>query len=46
MHGRVRISFFGDMAFTVHRPEQPITLIVERGRVDGDVSLETALSST
>ncbi len=33
VNGRVRISFFGDMSFTVHRPAQPITLIVERGRV-------------
>jgi len=33
VHGRVRISFFGDLAFTVNRPPQPITLVVEAGRV-------------
>ncbi len=33
--GQVRISFFGDTTFTVNRPEQPITLIVECGRVVG-----------
>lgn len=31
--GRVRIHFFGDRRFTVNRPERPITLIVEQGRV-------------
>tara|TARA_R110002126_G_scaffold12416_10_gene54025 strand:+ start:906 stop:1931 length:1026 start_codon:yes stop_codon:yes gene_type:complete len=33
VHGRVRISFFGDTKFTVNRPERPITLVVEKGRV-------------
>jgi aminopeptidase len=33
VHGRVRISFFGDTAFTVNRPSRPITLVVEEGRV-------------
>jgi hypothetical protein len=33
VHGQVRISFFGDTQFTVNRPEIPITLIVEKGRV-------------
>jgi hypothetical protein len=33
--GRVRISFFGDTSFTVNRPDHPITLEVERGRVTG-----------
>ena len=42
VHGRVRISFFGDTNFTVNRPEQPITLIVERGRVTGTVDSTTA----
>jgi len=33
--GRVRIAFFGDASFTVNRPERPITLVIERGRVTG-----------
>ncbi|MBL4769914.1 MAG: hypothetical protein JKY61_01910 [Planctomycetes bacterium] len=35
VHGRVVIGLFGDMDFTVNRPENPITLIVEKGRVVG-----------
>lgn len=35
VHGRARISFFGDTSFTVNRPAHPITLIVERGRIAG-----------
>ena len=31
--GEVRIRFFGDTAFTVNRPDEPITLVVEDGRV-------------
>jgi aminopeptidase len=37
VNGRVRIFVFGDTAFMVNRPEQPITLIVEQGRVTGTV---------
>jgi len=33
VHGRVRITHFGDTTFSVNRPAQPITLVVERGRV-------------
>jgi hypothetical protein len=33
VHGRVRIAFFGDRNFTVNRPERPITLVVDQGRV-------------
>lgn len=33
VHGRVRIFVFGDTNFRVNRPAQPITLIVERGRI-------------
>ncbi len=33
VHGQVRIACFGDTSFTVNRPEHPITLVVERGRV-------------
>ncbi len=35
VHGRVVIALFGDMDFTVNRPEHPITLIVEGGQVVG-----------
>ncbi len=37
LNGRVRISVFGDTSFTVNKPAQPITLIVEKGRVSGTV---------
>ena len=33
VNGRVRIGVFGDTAFAANRPEQPITLVVEKGRV-------------
>jgi hypothetical protein len=33
VNGRVRIGVFGDTAFAANRPEQPITLVVQRGRV-------------
>jgi len=33
VHGRVRIFVFGDTKFTVNKPEHPITLVVNRGRV-------------
>jgi len=33
VNGRVRISFFGDTAFAVNKPVQPITLEVSKGRV-------------
>ncbi len=33
VHGRAKISFFGDRTFTVNRPPVPITLIIEEGRV-------------
>jgi leucyl aminopeptidase (aminopeptidase T) len=35
VHGQIRIFVFGDTTFTVNKPEQPITLIVEKGRVTG-----------
>ncbi len=35
LNGRVRLSLFGDTSFTVNKPEQPITLIIEKGRVTG-----------
>lgn len=31
--GRVRIFVFGDTAFMVNKPDQPITLVIEKGRV-------------
>lgn len=33
VNGRVRISIFGDTSFTVNKPAQPITLVVNKGRV-------------
>jgi aminopeptidase len=35
VHGRVRISIFGDTAFLVNKPARPITLLVSSGRVTG-----------
>jgi hypothetical protein len=35
VNGRVRIFVFGDTAFMVNKPETPVTLIVEKGRVVG-----------
>ncbi|KAB8043423.1 M29 family metallopeptidase [Janthinobacterium aquaticum] len=35
VNGRVRIFVFGDTHFMVNRPESPITLIIEKGRVTG-----------
>lgn len=35
VNGRVRISIFGDTAFTVNKPALPITLVVSKGRVTG-----------
>jgi aminopeptidase len=33
VNGRVRIFVFGDTAFQVNQPAQPITLVINRGRV-------------
>ena len=33
VNGRVRIFVFGDTSFMVNRPDQPITLVVNKGRV-------------
>lgn len=33
--GRAQVHVFGDTAFLVNRPDAPITLIIERGRVVG-----------
>jgi aminopeptidase len=33
VNGRVRIFVFGDTSFGVNKPEQPITLVVTKGRV-------------
>lgn len=35
VNGRVRIAIFGDTAFSVNRPDHPITLVVREGRVVG-----------
>ncbi|MEZ4846875.1 MAG: hypothetical protein R2877_08085 [Bdellovibrionota bacterium] len=33
VNGRVRIFVFGDTSFCVNKPQKPITLVVEKGRV-------------
>jgi len=33
VNGRIRISFFGDTSFTVNKPNNPITLVITKGRV-------------
>lgn len=33
VHGRVRVLVFGDTTFTANKPEKPILLTVEKGRV-------------
>ena len=35
VNGEVRLHVFGDTSYLVNRPERPITLIIERGRVVG-----------
>jgi aminopeptidase len=35
VNGRVQVHVFGDTSYLVNRPDQPITLIIERGRVTG-----------
>jgi aminopeptidase len=35
VNGRVRVHVFGDTAYLVNRPDTPITLVIERGRVTG-----------
>ncbi|MGA8863389.1 MAG: hypothetical protein WBM09_01985 [Gallionella sp.] len=37
VHGRVRIFVFGDTAFAVNKPDQPITLVIGKGRVTDTV---------
>ncbi len=37
VNGRVQVHVFGDTSYLVNRPDQPITLIIERGRVVGAV---------
>jgi aminopeptidase len=37
VNGRVRVHVFGDTAYLVNRPEKPITLVIEKGRVVGTV---------
>jgi aminopeptidase len=33
--GRAQVHVFGDTSYLVNRPEQPVTLVIERGRVVG-----------
>lgn len=35
VHGRVQVHVFGDTSYRSNRPEVPVTLVVERGRVVG-----------
>jgi hypothetical protein len=35
VHGRVRISIFGDTSFLVNKPDRPITLLINNGRISG-----------
>jgi hypothetical protein len=35
VHGRVQVHVFGDTAYRSNRPDVPVTLIIERGRVVG-----------
>lgn len=37
VNGRVRVHVFGDTSYHVNRPDTPITLVVERGRVIGAI---------
>ncbi|GAB2851939.1 hypothetical protein GCM10027277_20350 [Pseudoduganella ginsengisoli] len=37
VNGAVRVFVFGDTHFLVNKPEQPITMIVEKGRVTGAI---------
>lgn len=49
VNGRARIFIFADVDFRVNRPDKPITLLIERGRVVGAVDstpeFETVLSN-
>jgi aminopeptidase len=33
VHGRVQVHVFGDTSYRVNRPDRPVTLVIERGRV-------------
>ena len=35
VHGRVQVHVFGDTAYRSNRPDVPVTLVIERGRVVG-----------
>lgn len=37
VHGRVRISVFGDTSFMVNKPTLPITLVIDKGRVTNTI---------
>ncbi len=37
VNGRVKVHVFGDTSYLVNRPQTPITLVVERGRVVGAI---------
>ena len=42
VHGRVQVHVFGDTNYRSNRPEIPVTLIIERGRVVGTENATTA----
>jgi hypothetical protein len=37
VNGRVRVHVFGDTSYLSNRPETPVTLVIERGRVVGAI---------
>lgn len=49
VNGRVRIFVFGDTAFSVNKPEKPITLVITQGRVtdviDSTAEFDTVLAN-
>jgi hypothetical protein len=45
VNGAVRVFVFGDTQFLVNKPEQPITMIVEKGRVTGAVDSTPAFDN-
>jgi aminopeptidase len=49
VNGRVRIFVFGDTSFSVNKPEKPITLVIEKGRVidviDSTPEFDTVLAN-
>ena len=38
VHGRVRIFIFGDTTFTINKPDHPITLVINNGRITDTIA--------